>query len=358
MKSIKKNKYKSIIIPLLIITTAILIVGILVIGNRIGLNYNNGFTRKFFSEKPTLLNQISLPIKIRSICKGPNKNIYFETDTAGFVLKTDPTLNELHFIHLRLWNIDSVNSLFTSYVDSPFMYLFAGNIPAVVKVNMNSNAISYRHFPKRTFTRTAFIGDNSYAFRAFKRISGKWEQQFIKGNISTDSITEEKNISQRTGDGGFSTDGLLHYDTLSHLLVYINYYRNHFVCMDTNLNLIYTSSTLDTLNSLQITAGITSTGNYENISNTSPTKDVNLQSCVSTGKIFINSALKADNETRNNFNDNSVIDLYNIVNGMYEGSFYIPLYKKERLMEIKVSHNRMIVLYPSYAVIYKLPFIR
>jgi hypothetical protein len=42
------------------------------------------------------------------------------------------------------------------------------------------------------------------------------------------------------------------------------------------------------------------------------------------------------------------------MNGLYEGSFYIPSYKGEQLKEFTIYHNRIIVLYPKHIAIYSM----
>jgi len=126
--------------------------------------------------------------------------------------------------------------------------------------------------------------------------------------------------------------------------------------MDTNLHPVYHSHTIDTNNNFRITAGVTTSGLYNEMTNTSPVRDVNLQSCVSEGMLFVISALQADNEAPADFKNNSVIDVYSLLTGRYDSSFYVPFFNNERLKEIKVAGQMVIVLYPGNAAIYTLPF--
>jgi len=52
----------------------------------------------------------------------------------------------------------------------------------------------------------------------------------------------------------------------------------------------------------------------------------------------------------------AVIDVYQITNGHYRGSFYIPEFKEERMKEFEVAAGKIIALYDDYVVIYSNPF--
>jgi hypothetical protein len=83
---------------------------------------------------------------------------------------------------------------------------------------------------------------------------------------------------------------------------------------------------------------------------------VNSQSCVEGGKLFIVSKVAADNENKTAFKNYSVVDVYNIRNGFYDGSFYIPSHNEEQLEDFKIYNRQVIVLYKTHVVTYKLPF--
>lgn len=335
---------------------AIFIVAILVLLSNGVTKKRNGFNRNFFNDKVSVIATLDLNTPVRSICNLSGNNLYFETNNPSKLLRTDSDLKHQSFINLPVSPNDRIISLFTTFVDSPDVYIMAGNVPAIIQVNLDSDSVFTKMFPSKTFTRSVVVGKNTYVFRAYKNISQKWEQIFIKGNLATNKITEEKDVSEKRGDAGFSTDGLLHYDASSNKLLYVFYYKSEFICMDTNLNLIYKAHTIDTLNSYQTKGGSVTSQGSTTITNTAPIKDVNSQSCVEGGKLFIVSKLVADNENKTTFKNNSAIDVYSIQNRSYDGSFYVPFYKTEELQDFKIYHNQIVVLYKTHIVIYKLPF--
>ena len=83
-----------------------------------------------------------------------------------------------------------------------------------------------------------------------------------------------------------------------------------------------------------------------------PSRIVNWESDVSDGKLYINSWMKADNESIHQFNNNSVIDVYDVITGAYKKSFYVPFFRGEKMESFKVCKNELVAIYKSYIAAY------
>ena len=127
---------------------------------------------------------------------------------------------------------------------------------------------------------------------------------------------------------------------------------NNIICFDTSLSLIYKTHTIDTTNTYQIETGSIGTPTEKVYTNIMPSRIVNWESDVSEGKLYINSWMKADNESLPQFNNHSVIDVYDIITGAYQKSFYIPFFKGEKMESFKVYKNEVIVVYKNYIAVY------
>jgi hypothetical protein len=114
--------------------------------------------------------------------------------------------------------------------------------------------------------------------------------------------------------------------------------------LDTNLNLKYRASTIDTITSIDIKTG----AQKQTITATTPVRVVNSKSKVSEGKLYNISKLIADNESISSFNENAVIDIYNLTNGQYEKSYYVPLYKRDKIVDFRKTGAGFIVVYKTH----------
>jgi len=207
----------------------------------------NGFQRIYRVQKAGLIKAISLPYAVRSIAGVSSTNIYLETDSANNLVCTNTQLASFEQISIPFVNSDSIQSLFKIIVDSPFITIAAGNVPAVIESRLHAPVVSVHQFPTHTFTRLDVMGKNNYVMRMFNKSSKNWDQLFVKGNTITGAITKEKDLSEQQGDGGFSTDGLLHYDAYSALILYNYFYENKLHCFDTSLKLKYKINTIDNI---------------------------------------------------------------------------------------------------------------
>jgi hypothetical protein len=88
-----------------------------------------------------------------------------------------------------------------------------------------------------------------------------------------------------------------------------------------------------------------------------PAQKVNYNGSISGGKLFLQSMLKADNEYELDFNENSIIDIYDLKNGDYKGSFYIPAYEGKKAHQFQVISHQLYALYGKTVVLYDLKFI-
>jgi len=155
-------------------------------------------------------------------------------------------------------------------------------------------------------------------------------------------------------DGLFCTDGQLIKVPNSNKVFYTYYYRNQFVCADTNLNLIYRGKTIDTNSYAKIKIAKISSKNQLTLA--APPVYVNKHSCANDKYLFIHSGLKSDNETDRMHNDAAAIDVYNVSDGKYRWSFYLPDFDGKKLTDFRVYGQSLYAIYDHYLYKYQLNF--
>ncbi len=345
------HKYRYITITILIMMVAVIVIMILVFISNKEANHKNGFTRRFAGKTIRIIHELAIHKSIRSFCGRDGEYLYMDTYKAGEIYRVDSNLTNIQFINLRLPDNDTVNSLFTTFVDKTSVYIMAGNVPSVTTTSIGGDS-THTYRLRDIFTRGLMFGKNDFFCRAYKKNSGKWKQVLLKIKTKTITISAEKLLPGEQQDAGISTDGLLHADERYHRLLYISYYSNSFFCLDTNLALLYKSRTIDTASNPSVETNYMDAKKSGSITNITPIRDVNLQSCIDDGNLFVNSALEADNESHIDFIRNSVIDVYDTKSGIYKTSFYVPLYKGQRLKEFTVKGEYIVVLYQGYLVVF------
>ncbi len=165
-------------------------------------------------------------------------------------------------------------------------------------------------------------------------------------------FTEYKTtLLEKQIDGLFCTDGMLHFNEKTNQVVYVYYYRNQFITMDTSLNLLYQGTTIDPVTTARIKTARLKDGS---VTLASPPYLVNNRSHTNGDYLFINSKIKAKNDDSELFNETSIVDVYSLLNGSYIQSFYIPEFRGDKLKEFKVFNSTLVAIQGHYLVTYNL----
>jgi hypothetical protein len=234
-------------------------------------------------------------------------------------------------------------------VDSPYFYITDGGKPAVFNGNLNDFIPHEHKYDSAYFTEAVVIDSGTFIIRT---LSNKIHEYLLaKETNNFPHIQLKCDLLQRQIDGIFCTDGMLLYDKRVAKLVYLYFYRNEFMCVDTNLNLLYRSRTIDTVRYAHIKIARLSDSS---LTMAEPPLVVNKKSCVSGNRVFVNSSLVADNEDKTSFNQSSVIDVYDLRNGGYKLSFYVPDPGKEKMRSFMVFNNTLLVLKGHHLLTYSI----
>lgn len=212
------------------------------------------------------------------------------------------------------------------------------------------------HFkkPDIRLDNTYLTSDQSLTGRSTLATGGNLSRRLIKLNYLKATVEKSFPLPKQV-DGYFCTDGLLKYDARHAHLYYMYLYRGSFLCLDTNLNLLYQSKTIDTVSKSIIELKKTmKNGKLISVTQAKPPQPVNRGMVVYNNHVYMFSALKADNESTRDFKDNQVIDVYGMEKGDYQLSFYLPRHMGIKLRDFSIIDGFLYALYGNYLVKYKL----
>jgi hypothetical protein len=339
---------KHILLIMLNIILALAVVGFLAWRGLEPISKNSIFSRTFINSK---VDQIYVMPNdgLMGISGYTQKYIFFQTNNPSLILRTDYTLQKRDTINLHIPPNDRIGNLFSTYIDSPYVTLLIGRLSLAIEKNLNTNEVSILNFPTTLFTRGMKIRPNQYIIRGVDTLVKRFDQIFIKANSSTKEILKEKNISETNKDAGLSTDGIFTRNSKHNLVFYTEFYSKNFICLDTNLNLVYKGNTIDNTLSFPIKSTI----NKHVLTASTPKRTVNVY-CDSYDDIFyVYSGVKANNETEIQ-KKNCPIDMYKATTGNYIGTFHIPMYKNEKIRRFRILKDKVFAFYKSNIVCYVL----
>lgn len=158
----------------------------------------------------------------------------------------------------------------------------------------------------------------------------------------------------RYNEGLFSADGILLYNYEHGQLFYIYTYKNTFINLDTNLQMKYTAQTIDTNTIPKIKVASL----QDETTLAAPPAVVNKKACTYGDYLFIYSGLRANNEDKASFENNSVIDVYETATGRYFRSFYLPHEDGKQLTYFEVFGEKIVALYNDVLIVYTLELLK
>ncbi|MCF8716395.1 hypothetical protein JM658_16310 [Joostella atrarenae] len=201
-----------------------------------------------------------------------------------------------------------------------------------------------------TFTKYTPISADTFIFEVFDDSLN--QNVLMKYSSNGQGAYPVKYIPKKQIDGIFCTNGILLYNKTYQKLIHIFLYRNQVVLRDTTLNPFITTKTIDPIEKTDMVVSFLNDGKKHVLKN-QPTK-VNKHATTSGAYYYIHSAVKSISESNAIFSSHSVIDQYNITNGTYIKSFYIPHYNNEAFRYFQVIGDSIYTLYDKKLLIYKI----
>lgn len=226
--------------------------------------------------------------------------------------------------------------------------LYDGITPAIYHANPNGSLGKLSINPIY-FTASASISDHSFVYRSV--FNGKSE--LVTQETGKPFQIKWGLLKKQGSEGLFSTDGRL-IKAGNNRIVYVYYYHNEFIVADTSLRLLYHGKTIDTISHSQLkVAFIPSIHQY---TLAAPPIFVNKRAAANEKYLFIESALKSNNETDDMHREESPIDIYRLSDGKYLFSLEIPDFNGFKLRDFQVQGQTMLALFGPYAYKFNLEF--
>lgn len=238
----------------------------------------------------------------------------------------------------------------TVYLDSTQVCVFDG-LGARVYTSKNIHQKISDSLVTPYFTAGIVLTPSSFLFRS---LGTQKQNILIKQTIGDTSLLIKENILTKQVDGFFCTDGMLIKSPASDTAFYVYYYRNQFLALDTNLNILYKGKTLDTNSVAKIKVATIQSNKQTTLS--APPLFVNRQASANKKYLFIRSALRADNEAKDLHENATAIDVYAVKDGAYQFSFYIPDFAKHKLSSFQAYDDMIVALFDEYVYTLKLNF--
>ncbi len=276
--------------------------------------------------------------------------VYLGNVTAPLILTTvDTALTTKKAIKIQP---DHTGHLFRSIqtkVKSPYFYMYDGSVPVIYRGHLGDSLARTVSFEDAYFSQLEVIDSVNFAIRT----QSAGTNEHVLGKLSledTPKVVLNHGLLEKQVDGVFDTDGQLLRDDMTGELLYIYFYRNQFLVMDSNLHLLRRLHTIDTISRAQVQVRSLSDGRHQM---GAPPMQVNKRSAVHDWVLFNESSLMGKYESREMWNRVAVIDMYRTDRQEYLGSFYVPNRGGHKIARIIVTDKHFFVLSGNEIVRYR-----
>ncbi|HYG19633.1 MAG TPA: hypothetical protein VD816_11925 [Ohtaekwangia sp.] len=237
----------------------------------------------------------------------------------------------------------SIDPPYFYLVDQARFHIYRGSLQALV---------AERYIDDVPFFSEAVPVSNSATI--FRTTQADKHEYTLAKRTSSHQLKRMPGLLEKQVDGLFCVDGKLQYNKARNILLYVYYYRNQFLCMDTSLNLLFRANTIDDVSQARIKVADVKRDHARMLA--SPPYIVNKKYHTSATKIYVNSRIKAANERKDDFESSSVVDIYDLSDGHYESSFYIRDYLGNDIDDFRIYSDTLFALHNNILVTYKLTF--
>ncbi|WP_111309612.1 MauE/DoxX family redox-associated membrane protein [Confluentibacter sediminis] len=334
------------------IGTLIILVCGLVLGLFFYTDYKNHLPGSFIRTLPPhpiseIKNRITLEENQFQFAGITKNHIYLNRKNNPFeILQFDYTLSKSQTIHLNIPKPYKFNpSRVGITINDLGVFITDGTTPILFKGNTNNWVLEALDLKNNYFNSATPMDVNLLAITKLIPKEGR-----LMGILNMNKMETYLNplALQKQADIFFSTDGFMHYNPDMQKLIYTYYYRNEYLLINKSLKVTARFKTIDTTSTAKLK--LSSNKKNDQMSLAMPPPLVNRRSFSQGHWLFNQSITRAKNELQIVFQTRSVIDVYNLKNGNYAYSFYIPHIEGHPLKDFIIKHNQIYILYTNQLI--------
>ncbi len=301
----------------------------------------NGFNRNYKEGMVAFKGEVTAVENLIAVNSISRTTTYFTSQDPQrpAMLKHDDTQLTYEFLNIPVDQWIRYN--FSVQIESPYITVFAGNLPAIFRKEFgNSKPTTKLLLRSKHFTAALQFALQRY----FIRVYSKEDKDYIVAKVNSSGQIEayENHVSYLTHDNGMSSQAHMIYSPEHQRLFLIQKMSNQIRCLDTNMNLVYSASTIDTFTTANIKEVIKTEKNGKVGTQSAPPRYTNYAVALSKDYLYSYSKIKADNQVEKP--RPITLDIYAIEDGSYQYSITLPNTENQNLIDFKINGNRLVAI--------------
>jgi hypothetical protein len=340
---------------LLISMASALIVGGLMLRSQMGRSNSFDFHRRIVNDAISARKVVDLEINSYTILSVTDSTIFLDNRTAPrLVVKYNLLAGDTQHVIVKVRDMEDIPFRTPSLaVAGGYLFLADPSVPIVMRGEIGQFRINDALIPP-TFSDFLPISGKSVVLKTYDRES----ESDVLGLLRDDGqYRSAPAILEKQIDGIFCVDGVMLKNDQMDMVVYIYFYRNQFICLDLNLNLLSRVNTVDPINEARIEVGGWKEDTKSVTALSGPPLRVNYKASTSGHYLYNISSIRSDSEELKAFDSSYVVDVYDLTKTSYVYSFYIvpPIEKKTiRTFDFAVYGNYLVGIFDFKLIIYTL----
>ncbi|HUH46751.1 MAG TPA: MauE/DoxX family redox-associated membrane protein, partial [Arenibacter sp.] len=319
----------------------VLVTGLFLLSEDI-VHERNNFTRRYPQHPIKRVREIDLGFNSYYLAGAGDGKIYLGNTTAPLhLVAVDTTLKDTQHIRIKLDKKDLPFLAVKVQVRPPHFYVTDGTVPSIFQGSTTDWHATMVRDTLPYFSLVEPLGNKNFALRTRDHVL---KENVLGRLILTDSVgfTIDPDLLVEQGEGVFSTDGQMVYNKHLKELIFIHYYRNEYIIMDSLLRLRRRSRTIDTISRAKIDVVHIASQNSNTLG--APPLLVNKMVATAGPYLLVNSSVMGKFESKVMWQEAAIVDVYNLEKDTYEFSFYLHHKKEHKPKQFLVYGKTLISL--------------
>nr|WP_235004572.1 DoxX family protein [Aequorivita antarctica] len=348
----KKIRQRKLLLLSLLAVFGIGIVVLFFVFSEKKMHQNNAFIRRHLPHFANKIKSHDLGYSSYYFAGIESDIVYLGNSTAPLLLTAmDTALTGTSVMKVQIDNMGLPFRRVRIEVSRNQFFVFDGIVPIIFKGsihNWKANTFIYKPY---YFSQAIILDGNSLAVCS----QSSEDKKNMLGILSRDSVFRpiyNPLLLRSENDGVFDTDGQLLWNNSLKKLIYMYYYRNKFLVVDENLELIYQGKTIDTVN--QVSLDITNLKRSGKKKLNPNTITINNNAATDKNLLFIQTDRLGKFESNRILEEAEIIDVYDIDKKTYVFSFYLYRPSNLHMRSFMVRDLKLYALMGSKLISYKL----
>ncbi|MFV0155305.1 DoxX family protein [Empedobacter falsenii] len=336
--------------------TTLTIIGIVSVTIIYGLSekksqYNNAFTRKYiphFAEKLTTLNLESTGYYIAGIDRC---YAYLAHPNAPLFLRTyDYNTQNVTNNRIKIKNELLPYKRIITYVNSPYFYLGDGTVGIIEKGILYDYTTSLETIDNAYYNQYVPGKDDHFGLSVTSQKTKQTALALLYKTVDGFQLKINDTTLKSQQNGAFDLDGLLIWNEQHQIFLYVYYYKNEIIILDSMMNEKNVMKSIDSLNEPELdVAFYKKDQNYR----LGP-KTIRVNETIATYGDYLYIHSKRLGNFEEEHQSASIIDVYDLVNNHYLHSFYLYHKPKQQLRDFKIYQNSVFAVIDNEIYRYQL----